>query len=45
MSDALKPRDGKDVEAVVQRAVAEGKTLEVVGQGTKRGIGRAAQWD
>ena len=30
MSDALKPRDGKDVEAVVQRAVAEGKTLEVV---------------
>ena len=24
---------------------AHGKTLEVVGRGTKRGIGRAAQWD
>ncbi len=45
MSDALKPRDGKDVEAAVQWALAEGKTLEVVGQGSKRGIGRAAQWD
>jgi glycolate oxidase FAD binding subunit len=45
MSDALKPRDAKDVEAAVQWALAEGKTLEVIGQGTKRGIGRAAQWD
>jgi glycolate oxidase FAD binding subunit len=45
MSDALKPRDGKDVEAAVQWALAESKTLEVIGQGTKRGIGRAAQWD
>jgi glycolate oxidase FAD binding subunit len=45
MSDALKPRGGKDVEAAVQWALAEGKTLEVIGQGTKRGIGRAAQWD
>jgi glycolate oxidase FAD binding subunit len=44
MSD-LKPRDGKDVEAAVQWALAEGKTLEVIGQGSKRGIGRAAQWD
>src|SRR6476619_1691392 len=45
MSDALKPRDGKDVEAAVQWALAEGKTLELVGHGSKRGIGRAAQWD
>src|ERR1700742_1812958 len=45
MSDALKPRDAKDVEAAVQWALAEGKTLEVVGHGSKRGIGRAAQWD
>jgi glycolate oxidase FAD binding subunit len=45
MSDALKPRDAKDVESAVQWALAEGKTLEVIGQGTKRGIGRAAQWD
>src|SRR3954465_4424142 len=45
MSDTLKPRDGKDVEAAVQWALAEGKTLEVMGQGSKRAIGRAAQWD
>src|ERR1044072_1455173 len=45
MADTLKPRDAKDVEAAVQCAIAEGKTLEVIGQGSKRGIGRAAQWD
>jgi glycolate oxidase FAD binding subunit len=45
MTDLLKPRDGKDVEAAVQWALAEGKTLEIVGQGSKRGLGRAAQWD
>src|SRR5438552_11865080 len=45
MTDLLKPRDGKDVEAAVQWALAEGKTLEIVGQGSKRGVGRAAQWD
>ena len=45
MTDILKPRDGKDVEAAVQWALAEGKTLEIVGHGSKRGIGRAAQWD
>ena len=45
MSDTLKPRDGKDVEAAVQWALAEDKTLEVVGHGSKRGLGRAAQWD
>ena len=45
MADTLKPRDAKDVEAAVQWALAEGKTFEVLGQGSKRGIGRAAQWD
>src|SRR6476620_1336202 len=45
MTDTLKPRDGKDVEAAVAWALAEGKTLEIVGQGSKRGLGRAAQWD
>src|SRR2546423_646832 len=45
MISLLKPRDGKDVEAAVQWALAESKTLELVGQGSKRGIGRAAQWD
>ena len=45
MISLLKPRDGKDVEAAVQWALAESKTLEIVGHGSKRGIGRAAQWD
>jgi glycolate oxidase FAD binding subunit len=45
VADLLKPRDGKDVEAAVQWALGEGKTLEIVGHGSKRGIGRAAQWD
>jgi glycolate oxidase FAD binding subunit len=41
----LKPRDAAEVEQAVQWALAGGKTLEVVGHGTKRAIGRAAQWD
>ena len=45
MTDILKPRDGKDVEAAVQWALAEGKALEIVGQGSKRAIGRPAQTD
>ena len=45
MADALKPRDAKDVEAAVQWALAEGKALEVAGQGSKRAIGRPAQTD
>ena len=45
MTDILKPRDAKDVEAAVGWALAEAKTLEIVGNGSKRGIGRAAQWD
>src|SRR5712671_6247920 len=45
MTNFLKPRDAKDVEAAVQWALAEGKTFEIVGHGSKRGIGRAAQWD
>src|ERR1700754_3087962 len=45
MPDILKPRDTKDIEAAVQWALAEGKTLEVMGQGSKRGLGRAAQSD
>src|SRR6266850_6400724 len=45
MPDLIKPRDAKDVEAAVEWALAEGKTLEIVGHGSKRGIGRAAQWD
>src|SRR5262245_60737517 len=45
MADALKPRDAKDVEAAVQWALAEGKAVELVGQGSKRAIGRPAQTD
>src|SRR5437660_11799957 len=45
MADTLKPRDQKDVAAAVEWATAEGKTLEVIGHGSKRAIGRAAQWD
>ena len=44
-SGVLKPRDAKDVEAAVRWALGEDKTLEVLGRGTKRPIGRAAQWD
>src|SRR5579871_5377748 len=45
MSDLLKPREASEVEAAVQWALAGGKTLGVAGRGTKRAIGRAAQWD
>jgi glycolate oxidase FAD binding subunit len=45
MADTLKPRDATEVEQTIQWALAEGKALEVVGRGTKRAIGRAAQWD
>src|ERR1700734_309424 len=41
----LKPRDAVEVEQAVQWALAGGKALEVVGCGSKRAIGRAAQWD
>ena len=41
----LEPRDAEEVEAAVQSALAEGKTLEIVGQGSKRAIGRPAQTD
>jgi glycolate oxidase FAD binding subunit len=43
MTEPLKPRDAKDVEAVVQWAAAGGKALEVIGGGSKRGIGRPSQ--
>ena len=43
MTDILKPLDGKDVEAAVNWALADGKTLEVVGRGTKRGSAARAR--
>jgi glycolate oxidase FAD binding subunit len=45
MADTLKPNDAKEVEEAIRWALAGGKALEVVGHGTKRAIGRAAQWD
>lgn len=45
MEGILKPGDAKDVEQAIQWALAGGKTLEVIGRGSKRQIGRAAQWD
>jgi glycolate oxidase FAD binding subunit len=45
MADALKPRDAKDLQEAVQWALSEGKTLEVVGRGSKRAIGRPSQSD
>jgi glycolate oxidase FAD binding subunit len=45
MSEPLRPRDSKQVEEAVSWALAQGKALELIGHGTKRAIGRAAQWD
>ena len=45
MTDTLKARDAKDVEDAVGWALAEGKTLEIAGQGSKRGLGRPSQSD
>ena len=45
MTGPLKPQNAKDVEEAIQAAIAGGRTLEIVGHGSKRTIGRAAQWD
>jgi glycolate oxidase FAD binding subunit len=45
MTQTLKPRDARDVEDAVRWAVSEDKRLELVGQGSKRGIGRPSQTD
>ncbi len=45
MAGPLKPQDTRSVEAAIQNALADDKTLEIVGHGSKRAIGRAAQWD
>lgn len=43
MTDTLKPRGEKEVVEAVAWAAAEGKSLEVVGLGSKRAVGRALQ--
>lgn len=45
MMNTLKPRDAAEVEAAVRWALADGKTLEIVGHGSKRALGRPAQSD
>jgi glycolate oxidase FAD binding subunit len=42
---SFKPSDAAEVEAAIQWALACRHAFEVVGRGTKRSIGRAAQWD
>jgi len=39
----LRVRDPADVESAVQWALGEGRALEVLGQGSKRSIGRPPQ--
>jgi glycolate oxidase FAD binding subunit len=45
MSEPLRPHDAKQVEEAISWALAQDKTLELIGHGSKRAIGRAAQWD
>src|SRR5271163_1634352 len=45
MDDTIKPRDRNDIEAAVQWALGGGKSLEIVGHGSKRAVGRPAQHD
>jgi glycolate oxidase FAD binding subunit len=45
MSDTIAPNDHKDVEAAVQWAVAQAKSLEIIGHGSKRALGRPMQTD
>jgi glycolate oxidase FAD binding subunit len=45
MTETLKVRDAKDVENAVQWALGEGKSLEILGHGSKRAIGRPPQAD
>jgi glycolate oxidase FAD binding subunit len=45
MTDTLRARDPKDVEDAVQWALGEGRSLELVGRGSKRLLGRPPQAD
>ena len=43
MDATLKPRDAREIEQAVRWAAAEEQPLEVVGQASKRGLGRPVQ--
>lgn len=45
MTDVLKPRDAKEVEDAVRWALGNDKALELIGQGSKRALGRPSQTD
>ncbi|HEY7301800.1 MAG TPA: glycolate oxidase subunit GlcE [Xanthobacteraceae bacterium] len=45
MADVLTPHSAKDIEASVQWALAHGKTIEILGHGSKRAIGRPLKTD
>ena len=45
MTDILKPRDAKEVEDAVKWALGNDKTLELLGHGSKRALGRPCQTD
>jgi len=45
VTDVLKPADIRQVEEAVQWAVGNDKTLELVGSGSKRALGRPSQTD
>ena len=45
MTDILKPRDAKEVEDAVRWALGNDKALELIGQGSKRALGRPCQTD
>ena len=45
MTDIVKPRDVKEIEDAVRWALGNEKALELVGQGSKRAIGRPSQTD
>lgn len=45
MSNIFKPRDENEIVEAVAWAVSGEKSLEVIGRGSKRALGRAAQYD
>ena len=45
MTDALRPRTPRTSRTPCSWALSEGKTLEVVGRGSKRALGRPSQSD
>ncbi len=45
MTDTIRPRSPKEVEDAVQWALGKGRALELVGNASKRALGRPAQTD